>query len=476
VLENIHATGSKHAGLCADVLRDLPWWRLVPAREQVRVDGRVPPYPDASTHEELDKAVTMAAVPGQVYVIYIPKNRVGSEIVATDVAPGTYQAQWANPRSGARYRADDAFVSVSAEGERQWTVPPRPDQMDWVVLLRSASDERASSAPQIDMLQVDPSNPFLGPLSGGTRKPRVIVTTDHGTADYDDIQSLGHLFLYADVLDIRGLVESEPRRRRKQRIAYAVNAYEKDYPKLVTYSSDYPTPNHLRSLIVQGNLGTQPEAGHSNPSDGSRLIIAEAKKASPEDPLWVLVWGAITDVAQALHDDPSIKPSLRVYFIASWNRDQDLHAARYIEREHKDLWFIEDTYTHRGPYQDGDGPKGIPVTHGPPHRSWCDLHIKGHGALGDLIMAEPGPEVFLNYDGFKAGDSSSVYHVLHGDLNDPASPSWSGQFQQPDPVDRPNTWVDRATPRATVVPWRQDIFEHFALRMDRAKRPREDKP
>ncbi|MFZ5829496.1 MAG: hypothetical protein ACOY3P_05390 [Planctomycetota bacterium] len=80
----------------------------------------------------------------------------------------------------------------------------------------------------------------------------------------------------------------------------------------------------------------------------------------------------------------------------------------------------------------------------------------------------------MNYDGFKAGDSGSVYHVLHGNLDDPASPSWSGQFRQPDPVDRPYTWAVRETPRASVASWRQDIFEHFALRMDRAKRPQQD--
>jgi hypothetical protein len=65
----------------------------------------------------------------------------------------------------------------------------------------------------------DPDNPFLGPLSEGKRKPKLIITTDHGTCDYDDIQSLGHLFIYADVLDIRGLIESHPRCSRDTRIS-----------------------------------------------------------------------------------------------------------------------------------------------------------------------------------------------------------------------------------------------------------------
>jgi hypothetical protein len=462
--ENLSAAGSTHAGLAAQALRDLPWWKLEPAREHLRVNGAVPPYPKDSTRAELDRAVTMAAAPGKAYVVYIPKHNGDSEIAIEHVEPETYVATWYNPRSGATYAAMDRSLRIPAGGEGRWVVPPRPDEMDWVLWLRNSA--RVSDVPA---LRVDPGNAFLGPVSGGKRKPRVIVTTDHGTADYDDIQSLAHLFIYADVLDIRGLIESEPRRSRDQRISYVVDAYEKDYPNLVSHSRDYPTPARLRSLIVQGNVGIQPEAGYSSPSAGSRLIISEAKKATAVDPLWVLVWGAITDVAQALHDDPSIKDALRVYFIASWNRGQDIHAARYIEREHPDLWFIKDTYTHRGPYQDVGG---APVTEGPPHRSWCDIHIKGHGALGDLIVRPPGPEVFLNYDGFKAGDSASVYHLLHGNMDDPGSPSWSGEFQQPDPVGRPDYWADKKNPRSGVVPWRHGIFEHFALRINRAQRPR----
>jgi hypothetical protein len=198
------------------------------------------------------------------------------------------------------------------------------------------------------------------------------------------------------------------------------------------------------------------------------LIIAEAKNATPKDPLWILVWGAITDVAQALHDDPGIKNTIRVYFISSWNRDQDPAAADYIDREHKDLWYIEDIYTHRGTYQD---PGGKDVTTGPPHRSWADINIKGHGELGNIIMAR-GDQVYLNYDGFKAGDTGSVLHVLYGNMDDPASPGWSGQFQQPDPEVRPHYWTDRENPRETVAMFRQAIFSDFAMRMDRAKSPK----
>jgi len=62
----------------------------------------------------------------------------------------------------------------------------------------------------------------------------------------------------------------------------------------------------------------RPESGRiedtvPHPSDGSRLIVAEAKKASPEKPLLVVVGGPQTTVANALLTNPEIAPNLVVF-------------------------------------------------------------------------------------------------------------------------------------------------------------------
>ncbi len=62
----------------------------------------------------------------------------------------------------------------------------------------------------------------------------------------------------------------------------------------------------------------RPESGRiedtvAHPSDGSRLIEAEAKKASPEKPLLVIVGGPQTTVANALLTNPEIAPNLVVF-------------------------------------------------------------------------------------------------------------------------------------------------------------------
>ena len=61
-------------------------------------------------------------------------------------------------------------------------------------------------------------------LSGGALdgvRPRVIVSTDVGGSDPDDFQSMVHLLVYADVLDIEGLISSPPQKGRVQHIQEA---------------------------------------------------------------------------------------------------------------------------------------------------------------------------------------------------------------------------------------------------------------
>ena len=55
------------------------------------------------------------------------------------------------------------------------------------------------------------------------------------------------------------------------------------------------------------------EDTQAHPTAGSRLIVAEAKKASPEKPLLIVVGGAMTTVANALLTNPEIAPNIVVF-------------------------------------------------------------------------------------------------------------------------------------------------------------------
>ncbi|MFW5974847.1 MAG: DUF1593 domain-containing protein, partial [Bacteroidota bacterium] len=266
------------------------------------------------------------------------------------------------------------------------------------------------------------------------QKQRVIISSDIGGSDPDDFQSMVHLFLYADTLEIEGLISSPPQDGRKEDILEVINAYEKDLPKLRRRSSQYPPADYLRSITAQGALIPQNnDTPKSKISKGARLIIDEAKKEDPR-PLYVLVWGSITDVAQALYKAPEIKEKIRVYFIGSWNTRQDPKARDYVFNRHPDLWFIENNTTFRGMYM-GGYQKG---SYG--NESFVNAFVKDHGALGNLFY-DKKPDI-------KMGDTPSVLYLISGEPANPETESWGGRFRSTDHGEQ--YWTDIRSPEYTV--------------------------
>jgi len=311
-----------------------------------------------------------------------------------------------------------------------------------------------------------PSFGLGGGAIGGNRY-RVIVSSDIGGSDEDDIQSMIHYLLYSDLFDTVGLISSPPHNGRKRDILKVIDVYEKDLPKLRIWSDKYPAGDYLRSISKQGATDPAPEKGYSNPTEGSQWIIQCAKKKDPR-PLYILVWGSITDVAQAIHDDPGIKKKIRVHFIASWNQRNDENAFAYIDEHHPDTWFIYNDTTFRGWYMGGEqgGDLG--------NKSFVQTHAKGHGALGDRFAPLKGGKI-------KMGDTPTVSYLLRGTPDDPTKESWGGKFVKM--KGRPNWWIDDPDsavaqgdrPGAkTVNRWRKDYLRDFQERFDRCKNKRPD--
>jgi hypothetical protein len=304
---------------------------------------------------------------------------------------------------------------------------------------------------------VQPREPAGGALAG--ERYRVIVSTDIGGSDPDDFQSLVHYLVYSDLFDTEGLISSPPHAGRKEHILEALAAYEEDYGRLARHSPRYPKPDALRRVTKQGATGVAPKEGFSTATEGSRWIIERAK-AREQRPLYVLVWGSITDVAQALHDAPEIAAKLRVYYISSWNTRQDQAARDYVFNLHRDLWLIESDTTFRGMYMGGrqDGDLG--------NREFVLRHVKGRGALGDLFFRKK-PDI-------KMGDTPSVLHLLRGNPENPAGESWGGAYV---PTGHgPRYWTDNPDPALrqgdrngakTVNKWREDFLRDWQERMER---------
>lgn len=269
---------------------------------------------------------------------------------------------------------------------------------------------------------------------------RVLVSTDIGGTDPDDFQSLVHLLLYADRLDVEGLVSSPYGPGRKEDILDVIDVYERDYANLRTYSEHYPTPEALRAISKQGGTEPAPYKGFRESTEGSRWIVETARKDDPR-PLHLLVWGGIEDLAQALHDDPDILPRLRVYYIGGPNKKWGPSAYLYIAEHHPDLWIIEANATYRGWFVGGNqaGEWG--------NEAFVTRHIAGRGALGDFFATHLQGVI-------KMGDTPSVAWLLSGTPSDPSKPGWGGRFVRA--WDRPHLVFDRLTTR-------EDGIEEFGV-------------
>jgi len=245
---------------------------------------------------------------------------------------------------------------------------------------------------------------------------RVIVSTDIGGTDPDDFQSMVHLLLYADSFDIEGLISSSGigGLGRKKDIFDVIDCYEKDYDNLKKHSDKYPTPDALRAITKQGATEFPPYAGVHSPTEGSELIIACARRDEPR-PLYILGWGGIEDVAQALHDAPDILPKLRMYWVGGPNKKWGPHQYQYVVDNHPNLWIIEVNSTYRGWFTGGnqDGQWG--------NTEFVKQHVAGKGALGEFFDTQLEGTI-------KMGDTPSVGWLLRGTPEDPSQPSWGGHF------------------------------------------------
>lgn len=245
-------------------------------------------------------------------------------------------------------------------------------------------------------------------------KPRILISTDIGGTDPDDNQSMAHFLMYSNLFETEGLISSPSfGNGNVSEILRMIDLYEKDLPKLQKHASGFPTPDYLRSISKQGRLGAAPYSGYTTATEGSDWIIKCARKKS-EQPLWVLVWGGLEDLAQALHDAPDIQDKIKVYWIGGPNKKWSANAYAYVVENFPNLWFIESNASYRGfiaNYKLMDEFNG----------KYYATFISGGGNLG---------ADFVNYleGNTKLGDTPSLLYMMDGDPNDPTKESWGGSF------------------------------------------------
>lgn len=246
-------------------------------------------------------------------------------------------------------------------------------------------------------------------------KPRILISSDIGGTDPDDNQSMTHLLMYSNMFDIEGLVSSPSYGKgNKEEILRMIDLYEKDLPGLKNHQDGFPSPDYLRSVTKQGRKGATSYIGYSDPTEGSEWIVSCARKNNSQ-PLWVLVWGGLDDLAQALHDAPEIQNKIKVYWIGGPNKKWSTNSYAYIVENFPDLWFIEANSSYRGFFSDSGSPDSLS------NNNYYNNFIADKGFLGQDFGSY--------YNGnIKMGDTPSLLYLMYGVPDNPGSEHWGGSF------------------------------------------------
>lgn len=256
-------------------------------------------------------------------------------------------------------------------------------------------------------------------------KQRLIVLSDI-EAEADDSQSLIRLLLYANEIDIEGLIattsiwrKTDPQPETMRRI---VTGYGKVQPNLLRQAPGYPAASQFLALIQSGQPGYgMASVGTGKDSAGAGLLLRALERPDPR-PLWVAIWGGANTLAQALHtlratrspaEAARLIGKLRVYTIS----DQDDSGA-WLRREFPNLFYVVST----GPYSNGSWTGMSTPIEGIDNASvsndWIARNIQqGHGPLGALY-----PDVAWTME----GDTPSFLNLIPTGLGDPEHPEWGG--------------------------------------------------
>jgi len=296
-----------------------------------------------------------------------------------------------------------------------------------------------------------------GGLLDGHHKIRIIITSDIDGTDPNDEQSFGHFLIYSFLFDIEGLITSAPGGKTSGFHA-GIDAYEKDYNILRTWSVDYPDPDQLRSVVRAGKT----TMGMGELNDGARLII-EAAKRDDLRPLHIVAWGSMTNESIAVKYAPEIVPKLRLHGIGPWNTyNGDPEANDYLRDNHQDVWWIIDRQTFRGASCGGNQEGDLSDD------SFQQYHVAGHGALGDWTAS--------HLDNLKLNQSTTILYLLRGDPYDPTAEHWGGQFatNTDNASVSPTFWSDMAGHKCgihngaeTVNKWREEWLRDWQEKIDR---------
>jgi hypothetical protein len=329
-------------------------------------------------------------------------------------------------------------------------------------------------------------------------RARVFVLSDMGN-EPDDQMSFVRLLLYANELDLEGLVATtstwQKEKVQPETMREIVRAYGEVRPNLLKHADGWPEAAALDAVVSAGpKVYGMAAVGKGQTSPGAAALLRAADRSDPR-PLWISVWGGANTLAQALDHARATRTEaeldalvarLRVYSIS----DQD-DAGPWIRREFPGLFYVVKPSSPDGEeyagatwtgisgdayYRNGDGADARTVTN-----EWLDAHVR-KGPLG---------KHYPKFAFIMEGDTPAFLGLTRNGLASRRSPSWGGWggryvYRQPYGETRP-IWTQggdlfaRVTSQdavvgadgrtyvsdqATIWRWREAFQHDLAARMD----------
>jgi|WetSurMetagenome_2_1015567.scaffolds.fasta_scaffold09128_5 hypothetical protein len=303
----------------------------------------------------------------------------------------------------------------------------------------------------------------------GTAQTRLIVMSDIGGSDPDDKESMIHLMVSLDQVNLEGIISQHAW------IPYGVGAvniinniidgYAKVFPNLKVHSDGFPSADYLHSIVKMGqSAAAMKGVGKGKDSDGSEWIIHVVDKDDPR-PVWIAAWSGLSTLAQSLWkvEQTRSKEELAIFVSKICVYDvlgQD-DAGAWIAKNFPNITYIRNTSIY------GWAPSD----------DWTKMNIQNIGTLGALY-----PDRIWATE----GDSPSFMYCLENGLNSPEHPDyggWGGRFDTTKISDiRGMDWVKKAgldesqydpyymIPSAkegsqAISNWKNAIYNDFAARM-----------
>ena len=255
---------------------------------------------------------------------------------------------------------------------------------------------------------------LLTVVTSGFAQTRVIVMSDIGGSDPDDTQSLVHLLVTLDQIELEGFISQHAWVPYGQGAIRLINGiidrYESVQSNLIVHSKDFPTAEYLRSIVKEGQKeAAMKGTGKGKDSDGSEWIIKVVDEDDPR-PVWISAWSGMNTLAQALikvrdtrtpEELEQFVNKIRVYDVLG----QD-DAGAWIVRNFPDLIYIRNKEIY------GWAPAD----------EWTRENVQNVGPLG---------QIYPNRIWATEGDSPSFFYCFDNGLNVPERPDyggWGGRF------------------------------------------------